>query len=631
MADTQRAAHLVSEDTLGSRGFAYSDLQTAEEERELHDPTRSSYELTPRPPTHKGKERAYHDEDDTDADHAATSAAWARRSEEEGAGLRRGSLARLEAGRRSTRAGGFDAASDEAEKERLRVLWWRSASINVLFILAWYCFSTLISVYNKWMFSEDHYNFPYPLFVTSVHMLVQFCLSALTLSIFTHLRPTSRPAAGDYGTKVAPCGMATGLDIGLSNLSLRTITLSFYTMCKSSSLAFVLLFAFLFRLEIPSWRLVGIILIITAGVILMVSTETQFHFVGMVEVLTASALGGLRWSLTQLLLDKDSMGMGNPIATLFWLAPVMGTTLATCSIIFDGWGNVFGQEEFFGSFSATIRTIGAIIFPGFLAFAMNVTEFGLIQRTSVVTLSVAGIFKEVAVIFLSTVLFGDELTPINVSGLCVTIFGIALYNYLKYRQFTSGEGGGGHGHAGNGSRTSEQQRFEDTTAEESYEEGAPMLLRKTAENGKLYDPTAPNHSLGESDSPTSSRRSSFERLDAQAAELLGDFDDPHSPSSYHLHRETADAKLHQHDADRIDRLGELVRQDEELVETERRLDQLEEELEGGLQREEVLFQRVLIVLRNSVALRAMAPYAPYQNPSSAFDREDLREGDVAAA
>lgn len=47
----------------------------------------------------------------------------------------------------------------------------------------------------------------------------------------------------------------------------------------------------------------------------------------------------------------------------------------------------------------------------------------LIQRTSVVTLSVAGIFKEVVVIFLSTVLFHDELTPINISGLCVTIFG----------------------------------------------------------------------------------------------------------------------------------------------------------------------------------------------------------------
>ena len=37
-----------------------------------------------------------------------------------------------------------------------------------------------------------------------------------------------------YRTKVAPCGMATGLDIGLSNLSLRTITLSFYSQFRLS-------------------------------------------------------------------------------------------------------------------------------------------------------------------------------------------------------------------------------------------------------------------------------------------------------------------------------------------------------------------------------------------------------------
>lgn len=147
-------------------------------------------------------------------------------------------------------------------------------------------------------------------------------------------------------------------------------------MCKSSSLAFVLLFAFLFKLEVPTWKLVGIIFIITSGVILMVSTETQFDFAGMVEVLTASAMGGLRWSLTQILLDKEALGMNNPIATLFWLAPVMGLTLATCSMIWDGWWTVFADERFFGSLWATLSTLLAVLFPGMLAFCMNVTEFG---------------------------------------------------------------------------------------------------------------------------------------------------------------------------------------------------------------------------------------------------------------
>lgn len=147
-------------------------------------------------------------------------------------------------------------------------------------------------------------------------------------------------------------------------------------MCKSSSLAFVLLFAFLFKLETPSWRLAGVIFIITSGVVLMVSTETQFDAAGMIEVLSASALGGLRWSLTQILLDKQSMGMGNPIATLFWLAPVMGVTLAIVSMAVDGWGNVFGNEKFFGTIGKTFETIGTILLPGVIAFMMNITEFG---------------------------------------------------------------------------------------------------------------------------------------------------------------------------------------------------------------------------------------------------------------
>ena len=34
-----------------------------------------------------------------------------------------------------------------------------------------------------------------------------------------------------YFTRVGPCGAATGLDIGLGNMSLKFITLTFYSMC----------------------------------------------------------------------------------------------------------------------------------------------------------------------------------------------------------------------------------------------------------------------------------------------------------------------------------------------------------------------------------------------------------------
>lgn len=52
----------------------------------------------------------------------------------------------------------------------------------------------------------------------------------------------------------------------------------------------------------------------------------------------------------------------------------------------------------------------------------SLTPVGLLL-TSWLPRSVAGIFKEVAVIFLSMFIFHDQLTPINISGLAVTIFG----------------------------------------------------------------------------------------------------------------------------------------------------------------------------------------------------------------
>lgn len=51
-------------------------------------------------------------------------------------------------------------------------------------------------------------------------------------------------------------------------------------LCKSSTLAFVLAFAFLFHLEKPEIRLIAVIAVITIGVILMVATEAEFVFQG---------------------------------------------------------------------------------------------------------------------------------------------------------------------------------------------------------------------------------------------------------------------------------------------------------------------------------------------------------------
>lgn len=204
-------------------------------------------------------------------------------------------------------------------------------------------------------------------------------------------------------------------------------------MCKSSSLAFVLLFAFAFRLEIPSWRLVGIIATMTAGVIMMVAGEVSFSTLGFILVISAAFFSGFRWGLTQILLLRNP-ATSNPFSSIFYLAPIMFVSLFVIAVPVEGFSALFGGLELLVEKKGPILGPLLLLFPGMIAFLMTASEFALLQRTSVVTLSIAGIFKEVVTISAAGIVFGDALTPINISGLFVTIGAIAAYNWIKIKK-----------------------------------------------------------------------------------------------------------------------------------------------------------------------------------------------------
>ncbi|AEO65903.1 uncharacterized protein THITE_2113501 [Thermothielavioides terrestris NRRL 8126] len=341
-----------------------------------------------------------------------------------------------------------DDISPEEKKEADRNVV-KSLMVNGVLIGLWYFFSLSLSLYNKWMFSPDNLDFPFPMFTTAVHFLVQFSLASVVLFLFPSLRPQRTAHRSDLGqsrhepeperpvmtkmfylTRIGPCGVATGLDIGLGNASLQFITLTFYTMCKSSSLAFVLLFAFLFRLEAPTWKLVAIIAAMTLGVIMMVAGEVEFKLGGFVLVISAAFFSGFRWGLTQILLLRNP-ATSNPFSSIFFLAPVMFATLLGIAIPVEGAAALVARLEGIARDKGVLVAPLLVLFPGMLAFLMTASEFALLQRTSVVTLSIAGIFKEAVTISAAALVFGDTMTPVNVVGLVVTLLAIAAYNYIK--------------------------------------------------------------------------------------------------------------------------------------------------------------------------------------------------------
>ncbi|KAM4762512.1 solute carrier family 35 member C2 isoform 4-T4 [Cyanocitta cristata] len=181
------------------------------------------------------------------------------------------------------------------------------AALAAPLVLLYYGFSIGITFYNKWLMKS----FPFPLLVTLLHLLLIFALAALAraLARCRSGRPRAALSWADCLRRAAPAALSTSLDIGLSNWSFLYVTVSLYTMTKSSAILFILLFSLLFKLEEMRVTLLLVVLLIAGGLFMFTYKSTQFNAQGFVLVLCASFLGGIRWTLTQILMQKAELGL----------------------------------------------------------------------------------------------------------------------------------------------------------------------------------------------------------------------------------------------------------------------------------------------------------------------------------
>ncbi|VVC86342.1 unnamed protein product [Leptidea sinapis] len=287
-------------------------------------------------------------------------------------------------------------------------------------ILLYFSLSIGLTFYQRWLLKEFHY----PLTVVMYHLIIKWMLSVfvrLILQLITGQPQLVLPFLTCLKS-VGPTGLASGIDVGFSNWGLELVTISLYTMTKSTTIIFILGFAILLGLEKKSWSLVVIVLMIAAGLIMFTYKATQFNLLGFDFLILASFAAGLRWTFAQLLMQKSKLGLHNPIDMVFHVQPWMFLSLLPFMIMFEGLKCFkYLMELPNAELSPTIMkiSVGATI-----AFAMEISEFLVVTYTSSLTLSIAGIFKEMCILVLAVEVSGDQVSPINIVGLVVCLMGI---------------------------------------------------------------------------------------------------------------------------------------------------------------------------------------------------------------
>ena len=157
--------------------------------------------------------------------------------------------------------------------------------------------------------------------------------------------------------------------------------------------------------------------------------EINFVVIGVIMQLISVATESVRLSLVQILLQRRGLSL-NPITTLYYIAPASFAFLSIPwwfieSSALLGADKVSGHTHWPPCCSATVleamltrcATMQVTVNPWVLisnaaaAFALNLSVFLLIGKTSALTMNVAGVIKDWLLIGLSVLIFQAQARP----------------------------------------------------------------------------------------------------------------------------------------------------------------------------------------------------------------------------
>ena len=290
-------------------------------------------------------------------------------------------------------------------------------SSNLLPIVFWIACSGAVILFNKLLYNGP---FRYPLTLTTVHMIsATVVTSAMRL---TGLLSVPQLGWGFFFRSIVPIGVLYSMSLGFSNLAAARLSVSFVQMIKALMPMATLGVGVLTGLDKPSFRQAIIIALLVAGVLIASYGELLWNTQGVMYQGLSVLSESWRLVITQKLLQQHLPKGSSPLVSIAMFAPPSALLLLPVAIF---------REP--GSFSLLLepslaRLIGA---NTVVAFTLNIAVVLVVGRTSGLTLTLAGVVKDIMLIVLSILAFGNPVTSTQVGGYFVALYGLNLHDVYK--------------------------------------------------------------------------------------------------------------------------------------------------------------------------------------------------------
>ncbi|XP_037540265.1 solute carrier family 35 member E2A [Nematolebias whitei] len=302
---------------------------------------------------------------------------------------------------------------------------WRSLS----YLGLWYFFSFCTLFLNKYILSLLEGE---PSMLGAVQMLSTTFIGCLKMFIpcclYQHKSRSEYPP--NFIMIMLFVGLMRFTTVVLGLVSLKNVAVSFAETVKSSAPIFTVIMSRLILGEYTGLWVNLSLFPVMVGLALCTATEISFNMLGFSAALSTNIMDCLQNVFSKKLLSGDTYRFSPPELQFYTSAAAVIMLIPAWVFLLDI--PAIGKSG--QSFMLSQDIILLLLFDGCLFHLQSVTAYALMGRISPVTFSVASTVKHALSIWLSVIVFSNQMTILSATGTVVVFIGVFLYNKARQIQ-----------------------------------------------------------------------------------------------------------------------------------------------------------------------------------------------------